>query len=94
MPVKVSWEDDAKRIMRYTIEGNWTWDEFYPEYHRALALEKAVFHRVDVIVDISNTGRLPMNILAHVRTFADEMPPNVELVVVVVITVLMVLKPF
>jgi hypothetical protein len=53
MPVTADWYDLNRTIVLYTIEGKWTWDELYPEYEKAIAMEKAQPHRVDVIIDMT-----------------------------------------
>jgi hypothetical protein len=83
MPVTVDWYDDTKTIVLYSMEGRWTWDELYPEYHKAIAMEKAQPHRVDVVIDLSTTHHLPVNVLTHVRHFSDKQPENIGLSVIV-----------
>jgi hypothetical protein len=83
MPVQVRWYDDAQTIVLYEIEGNWTWDELYPEYRRAIQMEKSVPHRVDVLIDVRRSGRLPLNVLTHMKNFSDRQPENIGLSVVI-----------
>lgn len=83
MPVSVSWYDDAKTIVWYDFQGKWTWDELYPEFERALEMERSVGHRVDVILDFRDTHSVGANALAHLKRIADRQPDNIGLSVFV-----------
>jgi hypothetical protein len=83
MSVHVYWEDESKAIVRYDFEGEWDWNELYSAYYEAIAMEKSVEHRVDVILDMRHSGRIPSNVLLHVKNFSDRQPPNIGLSVVV-----------
>jgi hypothetical protein len=79
MPIQVFWEDDAQTIFRYNFESTWTWDELYTAYYQAIAMEKSVAHRVDVILDMRNSGRVPANALLHIKNISEKQPPNIGL---------------
>jgi hypothetical protein len=79
MPIQVFWEDDAQTIVRYNFEGTWTWDELYPAYYQAIAMEKSVTDRVDVILDMRDSGRVPANALLHIKNISEKQPPNIGL---------------
>jgi hypothetical protein len=83
MPVRVEWYDEAKTTVLYTIEGKWTWDELYPEYEKAIAMEKAQSHRVDVLIDMRECRYFPMNLLTHVQHISDKQPDNIGLSIIV-----------
>jgi hypothetical protein len=83
MPVSIRWFDAQQSIMFYTMEGRWTWDEFYPQYEQALAMEREKPHRIDVIVDLSASAHLPLSILTHVRHMSDKQPDNIGLSIIV-----------
>lgn len=83
MPIRVYWEDETRTIVYYDFEGVWTWDELYTAFYQAIAMENSVCHRVDVILDMRQSGRLPANALLHVKNIADKQPPNIGLSVFV-----------
>ena len=83
MAVKVYWENDEKTIIRYDFEGHWTWDDLYPEYDRAIKMEKSVDHCVDVILDMRESQSIPLSAITHVRSIAGKQPDNVGLSVLV-----------
>jgi hypothetical protein len=83
MAIQVYWEDDSKTIVRYDFEGTWTWDDLYKVFYQALAMETSVSHRVDVILDMRQSGRIPHNALTHIKNISDKEPPNIGLSVFV-----------
>jgi hypothetical protein len=60
MPVDVIWDDEAHSIIRYVFDGPWGWDEFRPIIDKADAMSRTVSHRVDIIADLTNSARLPV----------------------------------
>ncbi len=83
MSVRVAWDNTAKTIVRYVFEGRWTWNEFYPAYDEAIAMEKSMPHRVHVIVDLRKGVGVPANALMHVKNISDKQPDNIGLTVLV-----------
>jgi len=83
MSVRAYWQDETKTIVRYDFDGEWDWNELYTAYYEAIAMEKSVEHRVDVILDMRRGGRIPGNVLLHVKNFSDRQPPNIGLSVIV-----------
>jgi hypothetical protein len=79
MSIRVYWENPQKTIVRYDFEGVWTWDELYAAYYEAIAMETSVTHRVDIILDLRYSGRIPGNVLLHIKNFSEKQPPNVGL---------------
>jgi hypothetical protein len=74
--VRFKWLDDELTYQLYELEGAWTWDEFYPVYHEAVAEELRVGHRVDTIVDLTRSIRLPPNAISHLKGMSDNAVPN------------------
>jgi len=79
MPIQVYWEDADKTIVRYDFEGAWTWDELYAVYYKAIDMETSVPHRVDIILDMRYSHRIPGNALLHLKNLSEKQPPNVGL---------------
>ena len=79
MAVRSYWLDENKSIVQYDFEGNWTWEEFYPAFHDALAMETSVTYRVDVICDFRASDALPANALTHLKGITDRQPENIGL---------------
>jgi hypothetical protein len=83
MPVRVYWEDEPQTIVRYDFDGPWTWDDLYPAYYQAIQMERSVEYRVDVILDLRHSGRMPANVLLHIKNISEKQPPNLGLSVFV-----------
>jgi hypothetical protein len=79
MPIQVYWEDSEKTIVRYDFQGMWTWDDLYAVYYQAIAMETSVPHRVDIILDMLTSQRIPGNALLHLKNLSEKQPPNVGL---------------
>lgn len=83
MTVHLDWFDDDHTILIYQLETNWNWDTFYPAFQRALELEQAAAHRVDVIIHMPPTFRLPPSAITNLLSIARKQPANVSLSVFV-----------
>lgn len=79
MGIRVCWEDEAHTIVRYDFEGKWTWEELYPVYNQAIAMETSVPYRVDVILDMRRSQGVPGNALSHLKNISDKQPANIGL---------------
>jgi hypothetical protein len=77
MAVQATWDNDEKTIVRYDFDAKWTWDDFYEAYYQAVDMQNSVLHRVDVILDMSQTRRLPDSALLHLRNLSEKQPPNI-----------------
>src|SRR5688500_12595515 len=83
MSVRAYWQDEGKTLVRYDFEGAWTWSELYAAYYEAIAMERSVEHRVDVILDMTTSGPIPANALLHLKNFSEKQPPNIGLSIIV-----------
>lgn len=79
MTVRAYWLDEEKTVVQYDFEGSWTWEEFYPAFEEALAMETSVKHRVDVICDFRKVEGLPPSALTHLKNITDKQPENIGL---------------
>lgn len=83
MPVRMFWEDEREEILRYEVEGEWTWEESYTQYDRAMVPESDYLYRVDVIMHFFPGSRLPADAMLHMATMAQQQPENIGLIVLV-----------
>lgn len=79
MSVRMFWEDEREDILRYEVEGEWTWNELYMLYNQA----EVNVERVDVIAHFSADSRIPADMMLHLSTIASMQEPNVGLCVIV-----------
>lgn len=83
MPIQVYWEDTEKTIVRYDFQGAWNWDDLYEVYYQAIDMETSVPYRVDIVLDMRASHRIPGNALLHIKNISEKQPPNVGLSVFV-----------
>jgi hypothetical protein len=83
MPAQFIWDDDNHTIVRIAVSSRWTWAEFNTTFDAFLQAANGTSNRMDVIWDRRESTRLPVNSLGEtVRVFRN-LPPNVQLVVMV-----------
>lgn len=64
MSIQVSWGNAEQTIILYTINGRWTWEQFYDAISQGRTMMESVAHpRVDFIVDMTRGKLLPGNAL-------------------------------
>ena len=69
MSITAKWLDRKKTIVRYEFAGEWTWEELQIAAEKVNRMMKSVLHRVDVILDFSNSrGEPPHSMLSHLRS--------------------------
>jgi hypothetical protein len=83
MAIRVEWDDSDQNALRYTYEGSWNWDEFQQARKQARLLLDTVDHKVDVIIDVVQTGILPNNILSRANSIPRERHPNEGTIIIV-----------
>ena len=59
MSIDVQWHDDTRRAVRLTFHAGWTWQGLEAAITAADALIASVPHRVDLLIDLRQAGRLP-----------------------------------
>jgi hypothetical protein len=83
MAIRVEWDDPDQTALRYIYEGSWNWDEFQQAKKQARLLMDSVDHKVDVIIDVVQTGVLPNNILSRANSIPRERHPNEGIIIIV-----------
>jgi hypothetical protein len=74
--INFQWDNDDKRIMRYTAAGLWNWNEFHKTLRRSTLRFDEVSHPVDTIIDLRGGTRLPAGAVGHLRSLGTKMHPN------------------
>jgi len=83
MPIQVEWEDDEKRLIRWNFMGKWTASELRETIQKSNELIAAQDHTVNHIIDLSQAGSVPVNVINEARNAMRQMPENVEHVVMI-----------
>jgi hypothetical protein len=85
MSVNVEWDDSEQRILRYTYEAGWTWEEYAAAVAEATRLVVKVDGQIDVIGDFSKSTLLPERALSNFRKSLATSPDTVPFKMVVLI---------
>jgi len=76
MPIQAVWDDEAHTIVRYVIEGHWTWDEM----NAAIAVSNAWLdeanRKIDFIYDLSRSEGIPNGALTQLKRYIGKEHPN------------------
>jgi hypothetical protein len=84
MGITIAWDDAERTTLIYTIDGRWTWDEFYNTIYQAREMMENVPHaQVHSIVDISNGKLFPANALSHFARMSTARHPKTGMMVMV-----------
>jgi hypothetical protein len=81
MTVYADWDNTEKTVMRWTFEGDWTWDEYYSVRKTTNQQISAQKHPVYLIVDMRASSALPSGVLMHARNAVFISPDNIDLTV-------------
>ncbi len=76
MPVTVQY-DDSKRLVIWMFEGSWTWEEYYEKRGEVNHLIEVAGHRVDMIIDMTQSQLLPKNLMTHGGSAVRNAPDNI-----------------
>ncbi len=59
MGITIVWDNSDHTVMRMTFTSPWNWDDLETILTEVHAMLDTVNHRVDVIVDMKNSGAIP-----------------------------------
>jgi hypothetical protein len=83
MPIQAVWDNEDHTIIRYVIEGHWTWDEM----NAAVAVSNAWLDRanrkIDFIHDMSQSEGIPSGALTQLKRYIGKEHPNTGRTVVI-----------
>ncbi|MDX2075642.1 MAG: hypothetical protein SFZ02_04380 [bacterium] len=82
MSIDVSWDDEAKTIIRWDFSEKWTWDEFHEAFRVSIEMNIGINYRVDVIPNATQSPHMPLGALSEFRRLDEQLPKNVKLIVV------------
>src|SRR5262249_20124301 len=76
MPIQVVWDNDDKTVIRYIIEGNWTWDEMLEAVKTSNAWLDAAEGKIHFIHDMRGSTAIPSGALTQLRRFIGKEHPK------------------
>lgn len=83
MPISVEWENADQTILRWTLSGAWTWDEYRQAQAVSHSLMRSVSHKVDIVADMRDAPTLPRDAFNSFRRYEVDLPPNRDRIVLV-----------
>jgi len=84
MPFSIEWGNEEKTISHLKVIGEWDWNDFYAATKIGYQMTDSVQHKVNVIVDFSESkGNIPPNALTHLRNANKNAHPRRGVVVIV-----------
>ena len=83
MGVGVSWDDQAKTILRLDYSEKWTWAEVSTAMDEGITLMRSVTGKVCIIHDLTRSAAVPAGALTNAKRFTTGLPPNWDLSIVV-----------
>lgn len=76
MPITIAWDNDDKAVLRLTATGRWNWNDFHKNMRVATFWLDTVDHPVEIVVDLSQSDKLPAGALGHIRSLGTQIHPN------------------
>ena len=64
MSIAIHWHDAGQTIINLTIKHGWTWAQLQSAIEQADSMIASVSHRVHLIIDIRQSGRLPRDFMS------------------------------
>lgn len=84
MGITICWHEHVPRIIIYTLDGAWTWDQVYEAIDQTEIMTRSVApERVDSIADMRTSGSVPIDAMKHLKTIANRQQDNDGLSVLV-----------
>ncbi len=85
MTIKVAWDTVGERIILWTFEGFWTWDEVHGATEQTIAIRKAarMTENIALIFDLTNASAIRMKELKKAYEALTFNPEGRDMVVVV-----------
>jgi hypothetical protein len=76
MPIQAVWDNEEHTVIRYIIEGHWTWDEMNAAVAISNAWLDAVDRKIDFIHDMSRSEGIPGGALTQLKRYIGKEHPN------------------
>ena len=83
MGVYVEWDNEARTIILWTLDGRWTWGEYDEALERAHKMVNSVSHPVDFIYDTTKMSIIPSDLITRFKNKYLAIPKEARLFLVV-----------
>ncbi len=83
MGIHVTWDNEAKTVIRFDFDTTWTWSDFSAAIMEGRALMKTVSHNVHSLLNLPSGMAMPGgNALSNLQRIIRTMPPNMGISVI------------
>jgi hypothetical protein len=76
LAIKVAWENDRKKVLVSIYQGAWDLNDFYAATEEINTLMDTVDHKVNLILDMRESGSLPKGFIGALRATAKKRHPH------------------
>ncbi len=76
MPMDFHWTDDSKTVLHFVADPIWNWNDLHKNLRRSALRIDEVNHAVEVIIDLTNSVRMPSGAIAHLRSLVRPLHKN------------------
>jgi hypothetical protein len=76
MPIQAVWDNEEHTVIRYVIEGHWTWDEMNAAVATSNAWLDAADRKIDFIHDMRQSEGIPGGALTQLKRYIGKEHPN------------------
>lgn len=76
MGIRVEWDNKDKTVIRYSLEGQWTWDDLLDAVATSNAMLDEAGHKIHFIHDASTSKGIPNGALSQLKRFIGKEHPN------------------
>jgi hypothetical protein len=83
MSIHIEWHDEGQTILIQTYKGDWTINDYIDVVNRTFNLIDPLSHPVDVIADMTCSGRNPVHFISAGPYIRNKISPNQHMIVVV-----------
>lgn len=81
--MRLKWLDSAENVMHWSIEGDWTADNYNQTFENWKSLAENKTHVVDLILDMRHAGRMPANTISIAWQSIQDRPKNQGITIIV-----------
>jgi len=83
MGVTVSWDNEARTIIRYDVVNPWSFEELWGAVHQDNSMFDNINHHFYLIFNGTDVQTVPDNPVSKLKVLAEVIHPDLELIVIV-----------
>lgn len=78
MSIMVNLDNNQSSILRFKFEKSWNWNDWYNAESKSMKLIEESDQPVDIVMDLSQAGAKPHNIISQISMLLRQYPPNLN----------------